>query len=301
MKSEYDLIIVGSGPAGLTAAIYAARYKLNVLVIGKLLGGLAGTANKIWNFPSYIEINGIELMLKMNEQVKKLGVEIIGEEVVKVEGSDGNFIVKTKKKEYFSKKIVYASGTVHKKLGAKNEDKFLGKGVAYCATCDATFYKDKKVGVVGGGDSALTAALLLSEFANEVIIIYRGADFKKANPSWVEQVEKNKKIKILFNEEVSEINGSQMVEGVKLKSGKDLELGGVFIEIGSVPDTYVLSSLKIKRDEKGYIIVDRSQKTSVVGFYAAGDVTNGVLKQIVIACGEGAVAGFGAYREIKDS
>ena len=299
MVSDYDLVVVGSGPAGLTAAIYAARYKLKVLVIGKLLGGLAGTANKIHNYPSYIEVSGMELMQKMGAQVKKLGVEVLGEEVVKIEGSDGNFVVNTKKKKYSAKKVVYASGTVYRKLGVKNEEKFVGKGISYCATCDASFYRDKRVVVVGGGDSALTAALLVAEFAKEVGIIYRGADFNKANPSWVEQVEKNKKIKTLFNEEVVEINGTQMVESVKLKSGKDLEIGGVFIEIGSVPDTYVLSSLNVKRDKKGYIITDKAQKTSVAGFYAAGDVTNGVLKQIVIACGEGAVAGFGVYVEIK--
>lgn len=293
------MIIIGAGPAGLSAAIYAARYKLNTVVISKNLGGMAASAHKVCNYPSYGEISGMELIQKMIKQVKELGVKILNEEVFKIDKRGNGFLVQTKKENYESKKIIFAGGTKRSKLGAKNEDKFIGKGVSYCATCDAAFFKNKKVVVVGGGDAALSSALLLSEYAKEVVIVYRKEEFKKADPSWVELVRKNNKIRCECNEEVSEIYGKGFVRGVKFKSGKSLKVDGIFVEIGSAPDTYVLSSLNVKRDKKGYIVVDRCQRTSIKGFYAAGDITDGCLKQIVTGCGEGAVAGFGVYREIK--
>jgi len=299
MESNYDVVIIGAGPAGLTAAIYAARYKLNVVVISKDFGGMAATAHKICNYPSYVEINGMELMKKILEQVKVLGVNVLNEEVVRIDKNGKNFVIKTKNKEYVGRKVIFAGGTIRSKLGVKNEEKFVGKGLSYCATCDASFFRDKKVVVVGGGNAALTSALLLSEYAKEVIIVYRQEEFKNADPSWVGLVKKNKKIRCECNKEVAEIFGSNLIEGVKLKSGESLEVEGVFVETGSVPYTYVLSSLGIKKDKKGYIIADKSQKTNVKGFFVAGDISNNVLKQIVTATGEGAVAAFEAYRESK--
>ncbi len=295
----YDLIIVGAGPAGLSAAIYAARYRLNAIVIGKEIGGMAGYAHKVCNYPSYSEINGIELMQKFVKHVKELGVQIINEEVLKISGKDGNFVVKTGKKEYAGKKIIYAGGTIRNKLGARNEEKFIGKGVSYCTTCDAGFFKERIVAVVGGGDAALSSALLLSKFAKKIIIIYRKSEFKKANPLWIEQVEKNKKISCECDEEVSEILGNEAVTGVKLKSGRELKADGVFVEIGSIPHTYVLSSLGVKKSEKGYIVTDKNGRTSVKGLFAAGDITNNNLKQIVTAAGEGASAAFEVFKELR--
>jgi len=294
---NYDVIILGAGPAGLTAAIYATRYKLNIVVIGKEIGGTASYAHKVCNYPSYNEISGTELMMKIMEQVKVLGVEILNEEVVKITGKDGKFAVKTKKKDYLGKKIIYAGGTVRSKLNV-GEDKYIGKGVSYCATCDAPLFNGKEVVVVGGSNAALTSSLLLSEYASKVYSIYRGEKFN-GEPSWIELVNKNKKIKSMFNEEIAEFIGENFVEGVKLKSGKELKVEGVFIEIGGIPESYVLSTLNVKKDKKGYIITDKSGKTSVKGFYAAGDITDGILKQIITACGEGAVAGFGVYGELK--
>ncbi len=299
MPEKYDVIIIGAGPAGLTAAIYAARYKLNVVVISKDIGGTAVSAYKICNYPSYKNISGVELMQKILEQVKELGVGIINEEVLKIEKKDKEFLLKTKKNNYESKKIIYAGGTLRSKLGAKNEDKFIGKGVSYCATCDAALFKNKKVIVVGGGNAALSSALLLSEYAKEVTIVYRKEEFKNAEPSWVELVKKNKKIKCECNEEIAEIFGKEFVESVKLKSGKILNTDGVFVEIGGIPHTYILSFLNIKKNNKGYVIVDKAQKTNVKGFYAAGDITDNYLKQIVTAAGEGATAALGVYREIS--
>lgn len=296
----YDLIIIGAGPAGLTAAIYAARYKLNTLVFSKTMGGLAATAHRICNFPSQNEAKGFELMQKFAKHAEELKVQIIYEEVIKINKDKTGFIIKTEKQEYISKKIIFAGGTERIRLNAKGEGKFLGKGVSYCATCDAAFFKDKIVGVIGGSDAALTAALLLSEFTSQVYIIYRKNKFFRAEPSWIELVEKEKKIKPIFNEEIIEIIGNKKVESVKLKSGKTLELDGVFIEIGSIPETKLLDDLKIKKDDKGYIITDKNQKTNINGIYASGDITNNSLKQIITACGEGAVAAYSAYKDIKE-
>ncbi len=294
------MIIIGGGPAGLTAAIYATRYKLKTLVLSKTIGGTAATAHKICNFPSYNEIKGFEIMKNFAEHVKYLGTEIVYNEVLEIKNQKKGFTVKTKKQEYSSKKIIFATGTNHLKLNIPGEGKFLGKGVSYCATCDATFFKDKKVCVIGGGDAALTAALLLAEYSQEVYIIYRKKEFIRAEPSWIELVEKNKKIKTIFNEEITEIIGNEKVEKVKLKnSKKELSTQGVFIEIGSKPKTKLLDSLNIKKDSKGYLEVDKSQETNTKGLYAVGDVTNNQLKQIITASAEGAIAAFNCYKEIK--
>ena len=298
MEKKYDLIIIGAGPAGLTAGIYAARYKLKVMILSKEMGGLAATAHRICNFPSYEEIGGMELMKRMTHHAEKLGAEInyeTVEEIIKKK----NFIVKTNSKQYVAKKIIFAGGTERKKLNVRGEDEFYGKGVSYCATCDAAFFKNKIVAIVGGSDAALTAALLLSEYAEKVFIIYRQKEFSKAEPSWIELVKKEKKIKILFEEEIKEIFGSIKVEKVELISGKELKLDGVFVEIGSAPNLDFLKSLKLKTDEKGYIIVNENQETNIHGFYAAGDITNNNLKQIITAGAGGAVAAYKIYQSVK--
>jgi len=299
MTNQYDVIIIGAGPAGLSAAIYAARYKLKTFVLSKDLGGLAATAHKICNYPSYKEISGIELMKKFAEQVKDLGIPIVYEEVRKIKGSDGKFAVRTSKGEYIAKKIIFTGGTIRAKLGVKNEDEYVGKGISYCATCDATFYKNKTIAVVGGADAALTSALLLTEFAKKVYIIYRQKKYR-AEPVWIDLVKKNSKIQCMCEEEISEIIGKKEVEGVKLKSGKEIKLDGIFVEIGSSPDLGFLLDPKIKRTKKGYIITDKDQRTSLKGVYAAGDITDHDLKQIVTAAGQGATAAFTAFKDIKE-
>lgn len=295
----YDIIIIGAGPAGLTAALYSARYKMKTLIISKTMGGTAIMAHKICNFPSQEQIKGFELVQKMLKQVENLGVNIIYEEVKKIEKHKKDFLIFLEEKKFETKKIIFAGGTERTKLKILGEGKFLGKGVSYCATCDATFFKNKITTVVGGSDAALTSALLLSEYCPKVYIIYRGEKFIRADPSWVESVEKEKKIEILFKEEIIEILGKENVEEIKLKSGKKLKTEGVFIEIGSVPETNFLKSLGVKLDEKGYIITNKDQKTNIDGFFASGDVTNNSLKQIITACGEGAIAAYIAYQEIK--
>jgi len=296
---EYDLIIIGAGPAGLTAAIYAARYKLSTLVVGEQIGGMAAEADEICNFPSYKKIIGIELTKKMIEQVENLGVEIKNSYADSIKKIDSQFLVKTNSTEYKAKKIILATGTEKRKLGLKNEDKFLGKGVSYCATCDAAFFKNKVVGVVGGSNSALTAALLLSKFANEIYIIYRKNKFFRAEPKWVEEVERNEKIKSIFNANVIELVGENKLECVKLDNGEKLNLDGLFVEIGSIPSVKLAEELGIELEEN-HIKVDKKQRTNMEGVFAAGDVTNSPLKQIIVACAQGAIAANSAYEELRN-
>lgn len=295
----YDLIIVGGGPAALTSGIYAARYKLKTLILSKNIGGIASTSPKICNYPSYPSIGGFELMQKFTEHAKVLGVEIIYDEVKNILKKDKLFLIKTENSEYEGRKIIYATGTKRERLDIPGEGKFQGRGVSYCSACDGPFFKNKIVAIVGGGDAALSSALLLTEYASKIYIINRGKDFKKGDPTWAEIVMKDKKIEKMFNEEVVEIIGSKIVEGIKLKSGKNLKLDGIFIEIGSVPETSLLKNLKVKLNERGFVIVDKFQKTNVHGLFSAGDVSDNVIKQVITSAGEGAVASYGAYAELK--
>jgi thioredoxin reductase (NADPH) len=295
--NKYDLIIIGAGPAGLTAAIYAARYKLNVLVIGELAGGLAGKAYEIHNFPSYKKVNGSELMIKMVNQVKELGVEIKLEKVLDIKKKE-EFIVATDKNRYFSKKIILSTGSERKKLNIDREKELIGKGVSYCATCDAGFYKNKIVGIFGGSNAALTSALLLSKFAKKVYIIYRKEKFYKTDSISREEVEKNKKIVLIFNSTITKLIGKEHLEEVELNNKKKLKVDGLFIEIGGLSSTELAGKLKIKLDS-GNIVVDKKQKTNVKGVFAAGDVTNNPLKQIITACSEGAIAANTVYNELR--
>lgn len=298
MKNKiYDLIIIGSGPAGLTAGIYAIRYKINTMIIGKLPGGLMSEAYKICNFPSYYEISGLDFTKKVLEHTKNLKIKIKQEEVIEIK-KDKFFVIKTNNRKYKTKKIIIAIGTKRNKLNIPGETKFLGKGVSYCATCDARLFLNKTVAVVGGSDAALTSALLLSEYAKKVYIIYRKNKFSKAEPAWIEQVKKNKKIKIAFNSNILKIYGDKMVKGIKLNNKKDLKLEGVFIEIGSSPNKIFLNKLKLKT-EKNYIKVNKKQETNISGVFAAGDITNNPLKQIITACSEGAIAAKSIFEELQ--
>ena len=298
MMTDYDLIIIGGGPAGLSAAIYASRYMVNLLVVTREVGGMAANAHKICNFPTYEEITGLEFMQKMHHQVEKMGVQIEYQDVIKIEQKDNGFSIICVNKTFTAKKVIFTGGTQHQTLNIPGEHELLGRGVSYCATCDAGFFKNKIVSVIGGSDAALTAALLLSEYANKVYIIYRKERFLRAEPAWVQLVEKNKKVETLFNEDLIRINGGKRVESIDLKSGKNLAIDGVFIEIGSRPDISVLDAMEVGHKDN-YILVDNHQKTNIPGFYAAGDVTNNELKQIVTAAAQGAVAAFNVYQDLK--
>jgi len=294
----YDLIIIGAGPAGLSAAVYAARYLMNTLVIGELQGGLASEAVEVCNFLTYDKIKGFELAKKMADHVRSLNIEIKPENVKKISKKNDVFEVELDSDKLQAKKIILATGTKRRKLGLENEHKFAGKGVSYCATCDAAFFKDKVVGVVGGSNSALTAALLLARFAKKVYIIYRQDKFFRAEPAWVKQVEETKNIESVFNSNVVEFLGENRLTGIELDTKKTLDMDGLFIEIGADPNTELAKQLDVKL-EKDYIIVDKDQKTNIPGVFAAGDVCNNVMKQIIVAAGEGAIAAKSAFDELK--
>lgn len=296
---KYDVAVIGAGPAGLMAAVYAGRYKLKTIVIGELHGGTIGEATMVCNFPSYVEITGGELSQKMVEQVKNLGIEIIAEKVNSVEKIKKGFTIKGSEKNIMAKKIILAIGTKRRLLGLKREAELTGKGISYCSACDGLFYKDKIVGVIGGSDSALVSALHLSDIAKKVYLINRKDKFSKGEPTWVEMVQNNPKIEPVFNSNVVEFLGNDGLSGVKLDNGKVINLDGLFIEIGSVPKREFLGQMGLALDKEGYVVVDKMMRTSTPGIYSAGDLNSGNFKQAVIATAEGAIAANAAYEEIK--
>lgn len=299
---QYDLITIGVGPAGYTAGIYASRYKMKNLVIGELIGGVASEAHLIWNYPGFEEISGVDLSMKFRIQAKKLGTEEILDRVVKVEKISNGFRLETTKSGTFeSKYLLLAIGSKRRKLGLANEDKYLGKGLSYCATCDGFLYKEKTVAVVGGADSAVMAAVHLAALAKKVYIIYRGEKLR-AEPMWADQALGNPKIEIIYNSNVTELIGDEKLTSVKLdKDSKVVDLDGLFIEIGFDPNLSLTEQLAVKTNDKGYIETTDGQKTNVEGVYAAGDCTNGSsgFKQIVVACAHGAVAAKNIFFELQ--
>lgn len=300
----YDLIIIGAGPAGLGASIYASRYKLNHVVIGSDIGGQVTEAWEIENYAGIESISGKELMEKFVKQTKDLGGDVIQASVNMVVKTEDGFEVSTSDgKKHETKTIILALGMKARKMNIPGEDKFIGKGVSYCATCDAMFFRGKDVAVIGGGDAAATAAIHLAEFANSVHLLYKEGT-KTFEPSWDEQMRKNGKIAMSSFDEVSHVLGEEKVEGLEyaLKGEKkEIAVQGVFIEIGSVPGVVVAQNLGVRTDEQGYIVVDNTQATNVENVYAAGDATTGSNKfrQIITAVAEGSVASGSVYKKIK--
>ncbi|MBL7100635.1 MAG: FAD-dependent oxidoreductase [Nanoarchaeota archaeon] len=296
-KNEvYDIIIIGAGPGGMTAAIYAARYKLKTLIISKDTGGVANLAHKVENWPGIQSIIGIDLMQNFKKHVESLGVKIINEEVEKI--SNKFEVVVSSGKKFKSKTLILALGTIRRKLNIPGEDKFVGKGVSYCYTCDGPMFKDKTVCVIGGRNSAVMASLLLSKYAKKVSIIYRRGKLR-SDAILTEQVEKNPKIKIVYNAEVAKILGTKFIEKIVLKDGKEMPMDGIFIEIGGIPSTDLAKQINVKLDKSNSIIVDANMQTNVQGVYAAGDIINTPLRQIVTACADGAKAAYSAFHSLK--
>ncbi|MCX6814704.1 MAG: FAD-dependent oxidoreductase [Candidatus Aenigmarchaeota archaeon] len=302
---KYDVVILGAGPGGLGAAVYCARYNLKTLVIGKLLGGYAAEAHLVENYLGYKSISGIELSQKFKEHAESMGAKIIlGVDVISVKKSGKGFEVTSgENKKYACKAIVVALGTQRRKLEVPNEDKFLGKGISYCASCDAPFFRDKIVGVVGGSDAAGTIALMLTEHAKKVYIIYRKEELR-AEPITKKRIDQNRKIEIIYKTVVKELKGPNKLESVVLdKEGKtsELRIDGLFIEIGSVPSTVILKELGVEVTEEGYIKVKEDMSTSAPGVFAAGDITtaSNCFRQIITAASEGAVAANSIFKYLK--
>ena len=290
----YELAIIGGGPAGYTSAIYAKRAGINALVIDKGLGGgLANVSPKIENYPGFESISGIDLMEKMKKHASKYSDIHFNEEVIKIEKTNEGFKVQTDKDSYSVKAIIITTGTEYRKLNSPGEKELTGKGVSYCATCDGYFFKDKKVAVVGGGNTALIEAIFLKQIGcKEVHVIHRRDQLRAEKVYKDEAIDKG--VKIIFNTNVEKINGTQKIESLELhdvKSDKKstFTIDGVFISIGEEPQNKLAKDFGIKLDEKGYIITDNKQRTNITGIYAAGDITGG-LRQVVTACAEGAIA-----------
>jgi thioredoxin reductase (NADPH) len=302
----YDVIIIGAGPAGLTAGIYASHFKLKTLIVGKMPGGYISESYEIKNYPGFKSIKGHELTQKLVEHAIASGAELkTGVVVTKVRKLKNKFeVITSSGKRYDGKALILAYGLKRRKLNVPGEDKFLGKGVSYCAVCDAIFFRNKIVGVVGGANSAVTGALQLAEVAKKVYIIYR-RDKLRADPVWVERALKNPKIEVIYNTNVVEIKGKERVEYVILdnpyKGNKKLKLNGLFIEIGFVPDMSLAEQLGVAIDENGFIKINQDCSTNVEGVFAAGDLTNGSnnIKQIITAASEGAIAAISVYSYLR--
>ncbi|MDP2820599.1 MAG: FAD-dependent oxidoreductase [bacterium] len=312
-QKVYDLIIVGTGPAGISAAIYAFRKNMDFLLIGSEKGGLASRAILIENYPGFLEISGSELVEKFFEHLKKFQIKPLEREITKIEKKNGGFELTDNEKEIFkSKAVLIASGSKPRILNVKGEKEFLGKGVSYCVTCDGPLFKNKKVGVIGGGNSGFSAALWLVSYCSKVYV-FEGSDKPRADESVQEQA-KEKGVITIINSEIKEIKGSprfgeaggKFVKSIvfenKLKKElEEIEIDGIFVEIGYIPTSFFVGDLA-DYNERGEIKVDLSNfQTKTPGLFAAGDVIDFPFKQIIIAAGQGASATLSIYKFLENS
>lgn len=303
-KDVYDIIIVGGGPAGLTAGLYAARAGLKTLLIETFSVPVqAVVTDRIENYPGFPDgIGGFELIEKFKNQAKKFGLEFVVGNVVKIEKNTEWHVV-IEENIYNSLSIIVATGASPQKLNVPGEDKFKGKGVSYCAVCDGALYKGKDIVAIGGGDTAVEEALFLTKFCRKVTLIHR-RDRLRAVKILQERVLSNKKTEFVWDSVVSEILGSQKIEAVRIKNiktqeEKNLSCDGVFIFVGLIPNTSFLKGI-IELNEKEYIVVDENMKTSKEGIFACGDCRKKLLRQVVTACGDGAMAAFSARQYIEE-
>lgn len=302
--NRYEVIIIGGGPAGLTAGLYTSRARLKTLLIeSALVGGQMTTTEIIENYPGFPQgVTGEELSRLMEEQAKRFGLSVVNEEIVKV-GCDGEEKrVKTTEADYSGKALIICTGAEYRKLGVPGEKEFAGRGVSYCATCDGAFFRDNEIVVVGGGDSALTEALFLTKFVKELTVIHR-RDALRATRIYQERAFANQKIKFLWDSVLEEIKGDKVVQSVVVKNVKSGEVRkfntqGVFLFVGLTPRTEFLKG-QIELDQGGYIINNANCETSVEGVFAAGDCAKKLLRQIATAVGDGATAAFAVEKYLE--
>ncbi|HHT50970.1 MAG TPA: thioredoxin-disulfide reductase [Eubacteriaceae bacterium] len=306
MTKELDTIIIGAGAAGLSAGLYAARGRLNTLIIEKgIIGGQTESTNFIDNYPGSIENSTGPLLTKrMKEQCEQFGAKIVQEEISEIEKLDKGFFIKTNKEEYYTKTIIIATGAEPRLAGFKGEKEYRGKGISYCATCDGDFFEGLDIAVIGGGDAAVEEGIFLTRFANKVTIIHR-RDELRAVKSIQEKAFNNKKIDFIWDTVVEEVKGSGIVQSLILRNKKtgeisELKVDGVFVYIGYVPNSGLFKEL-VDIDEEGYIIGDEEMRTNVPGIFVAGDVRKKSLKQIVTAAADGAIAGVNAEKYISEN
>lgn len=291
----FDLIIIGGGPAGLTAALYAGRARLKTLLIEKaLLGGMASTTYLVENYPGFPHgISGMDISRSFEEQAKKFGADFYYGEVAEIIDKKDRKEIKIDGKIIETRAVIIASGTETKKLNIPGEDQFRGRGVSYCATCDGPFYREKNIVVIGGGNTAVEEALYLTRYARKISIIHR-RDKLRADRILAEQALNDPKIFVVFNAQVEEILGSARIENIKVKNlltqkSNFIPTEGIFIYVGSVPNSSLLAGMA-DLDKEGYVLTDENMKTSVPGIFAAGDIRKKNLKQIVTAASDGAIA-----------
>ncbi|MCK4905725.1 thioredoxin-disulfide reductase [bacterium] len=296
LKIIYDVIIIGGGPAGLTAGIYTSRDRLKTLVLEKsVCGGLVATADFIENYPGFSEgIKGTELMLKFKKQAEVFGTEIVElKEIKSIKQENGKITVQTQKEEYSSHTLIIASGSVPKMLGIPGEKEFIGRGVSYCATCDGPFFKDKDIAIVGCGNSGLQEGEALLKFVKSVTFIEFMPDMMAAK-ILQERLQQNKKATFLLNHELMSINGNKVVDSVTVKNRrtneeKTVPVSGVFMYVGFLPNSKFLQGI-VELDNAGYIKTNDKMQTSIPGIYAVGDIRSKEVRQIDVACGEATIA-----------
>ena len=297
----YDVVIIGGGPAGLTAAIYTARARLKTLIIEKAgCGGQMAITDLLENYPGFSGINGFDLAAKLEAQARDFGAEITYDEALSIEDGEIKKVI-TANGKFETKTIIVAAGTKVKGTGIPGEEKFIGKGVSFCAVCDAPFYKGKDVLVIGGGDSALQEALYLAKFAKNVTIIHRRDQFRAAK-ILQERLSAHKNISVMYDTIPEEIAGDSAIDHVRLSNVKtgekqNLKVSGVFVFIGLIPNT--LADSKLKVDEAGYIITDENMAASIAGVFACGDIRKKGLRQVVTAAADGAQAAISAQHYIE--
>ena len=300
---HYDLIIIGTGSAGLPAGMYASRYKIKNLIIGWQPGGALATSHRVENWPGVISAPGKEIMDDFAAHAVESGSEILQELVTDVQKTESGFSMKTTSgKELTSDYMVLATGNKYRHLGVKWEKEFLGKWVSYCATCDGMFFKDREVVIVGGWNTAMTEALYLAEICKKVTLVHRSERFRSED-IWIDKAREADNIEFVLNEEVEEIAGGLFMEKVILKSGKEIPADGIFVAIGSDADTKLVDHLDPKKDDEGCLVVDARQETSIKGLYAAGDVTtnSNKFKQTIMSAAEGCLTANSIHEDILKS
>ncbi|MBE0415273.1 MAG: thioredoxin-disulfide reductase [Dehalococcoidia bacterium] len=305
MNRAYEVIIIGGGPAGLSAGLYASRARLSTLLIEKgIIGGQIANAAHVENYPGFPDgISGLELTQAMHRQAKKYGLETVAAEVIGITLNERGKVIKTTEGEYRAKAVIIAVGAEPNRLGVPGEEKFLGKGVSYCATCDGPFFKDQMVAVVGGGDSAVEEGVLLTRFASKVILIHR-RNRLRASRLLQERAFANKKIEFLWDTVVEDILGPDRVRGLRVRNVKTgdrstLEVSGVFFYVGLHPGTDYLRGL-LPLDEEGHIPTGEGMETEIPGIFAAGDVRKNSPRQVITAAGEGATAAISAEKFLSE-
>ncbi|RKZ25975.1 thioredoxin-disulfide reductase [bacterium] len=308
IEPKYDMAIIGAGPAGLTAGLYASRARVNHILFEKLTipGGQVVNTEKVENYPGFPDgVGGFELMDYFRKQAEKFETNIVTAGVSKLTKIEDGFSIESESGNTSVKSVIIASGASPKKTGAENEEKFIGRGISFCATCDAALYKGKTVAVIGGGDAAVEEGMFLTRFAKKVYIIHR-RDELRATKILQERAFANDKIEFVWSYVPKKILGDEFVEGIELLSRKDnstktIELDGIFEYIGIVPQTDFIHLDGLKFDERGFIITDAEMRTNIDGVFAAGDVRSKLLRQISTAVGDGATAEFSAEKFIENS